>query len=96
MADRLKNFISGRWVESQAGEYHDVHNPATGELLAQTPLCSADEVDKAVQAAKALNPAVVIPIHHAKADPQEFKKKVEAKTNITVVFLQIGETYQIR
>ena len=54
------------------------------------------DLAEAVQAAKALNPAVVIPIHHAKADPQEFKKTVEAKTNIAVVLLQIGERYQIR
>jgi malonate-semialdehyde dehydrogenase (acetylating)/methylmalonate-semialdehyde dehydrogenase len=47
----LKNFIGGRWVEAQAGENHDVHNPATGELLARTPLCGADEIDEAVRAA---------------------------------------------
>ena len=34
MAERLKNFIGGRWVEADAGETYDVHNPATGELLA--------------------------------------------------------------
>ena len=52
MADRLKNFIAGRWVEAEAAKHHDVHNPATGELLAHTPLCGTNEVNKAVQAAK--------------------------------------------
>jgi malonate-semialdehyde dehydrogenase (acetylating)/methylmalonate-semialdehyde dehydrogenase len=52
VAERLKNYIAGRWVEATARENHDVHNPATGELLAHTPLCGAAEVDKAVQAAK--------------------------------------------
>ena len=57
MAKRLKNFIAGRWVEAEASENHDVHNPATGKLLAHTPLCGATDVDRAVQAAKEAFPA---------------------------------------
>ncbi len=53
------------------------------------------DIADAVQAASQLRPAVVIPIHHAKADPQEFKQSVEARTNIKAVVLKIGETYRL-
>ncbi len=48
----LKNYIDGEWVES-SGKLLDVHNPATGEVIAQVPLSTAEEVDQAVAAAKA-------------------------------------------
>lgn len=51
---RLLNYIGGKWRTSNAEEYLDVTNPATGELLARTPFSLADEVD---QAAKAANEA---------------------------------------
>lgn len=51
---RLKNYIGGAWRESTAVQYLDVHNPATGEVLACVPLSTAEEVDQAArQAAKA-------------------------------------------
>ena len=46
------------------------------------------DVREAVKAAIAIKPAVVIPMHMKKADPQEFKKKVEAESNIKVMPLQ--------
>jgi malonate-semialdehyde dehydrogenase (acetylating)/methylmalonate-semialdehyde dehydrogenase len=49
----LKNYINGEWVESNAEEKLDVHNPATNEVLAQVPMSTAGEVDQAVRAAKA-------------------------------------------
>ncbi|MBW2517409.1 MAG: metal-dependent hydrolase, partial [Deltaproteobacteria bacterium] len=49
----------------------------------------------AVRAAVALKPRVVIPMHRSKADPREFKNKVESSSKITALTLQIGETYQI-
>ena len=52
------------------------------------------DLAEAVRAALAINPAVVIPMHRNKADPQEFKRKVEKKSNINVVPLQIGEVYK--
>ena len=57
MVERLKNFIGGAWVESSGKETVDVRNPATGELLAQTPLSTTADVDRAVQAARAAFPA---------------------------------------
>jgi malonate-semialdehyde dehydrogenase (acetylating)/methylmalonate-semialdehyde dehydrogenase len=48
----LKNYIGGEWVASTSGELLDVHNPATDEVIARVPLSTADEVDRAVAAAK--------------------------------------------
>ena len=53
----LKNLINGAWVESSGKETVDVRNPATGELLAKTPLSTAKDVDAAVRAAQAAFPA---------------------------------------
>ena len=49
----VKNYIDGAWRESQAQEWLDVPNPATGEVLGQVPLSPAGEVDHAAQAAAA-------------------------------------------
>lgn len=48
---KLKNYINGRWVESAATAYLDVHNPATAELLGQVPLSPASDIAKAAEAA---------------------------------------------
>jgi malonate-semialdehyde dehydrogenase (acetylating)/methylmalonate-semialdehyde dehydrogenase len=53
----LSNFIGGRWIRATATEFLDVHNPATGQVIARAPLSSAADVDKAVQAAAAAFPA---------------------------------------
>lgn len=56
-AERLSNFIGGRWVASTATEYLDVHNPARGEVIARTPLSTAADVNAAVAAATKAFPA---------------------------------------
>ena len=48
----LKNYVDGQWVPSQSDVVLDVDNPATGEVIAQVPLSTADEVDQTVRAAK--------------------------------------------
>jgi len=53
---KLTNYINGRWTDSQAPEWRDVINPATGEILAQVPLAEAAEVNEAVDAAAAAFP----------------------------------------
>jgi malonate-semialdehyde dehydrogenase (acetylating)/methylmalonate-semialdehyde dehydrogenase len=55
--ETVPNFIDGRFETPSAGERFPVHNPATGELIAETPLSAAAEVDRAVQAARAAWPA---------------------------------------
>lgn len=52
----ILNYIDGEWVKPQAKEYVDVINPATGERMAQTPLCGSAEVDAAARAAAAAFP----------------------------------------
>jgi L-ascorbate metabolism protein UlaG (beta-lactamase superfamily) len=51
------------------------------------------DISEAVKATVAIKPKAVIPMHHLRANPQEFKHKVEAKSRIKVVPLQIGEVY---
>jgi len=50
-ADILSNFIDGERVRSD-GETEAVLNPATGEELARAPKSSAEDVDRAVRAAR--------------------------------------------
>jgi 1-pyrroline dehydrogenase len=47
-----KNLIGGEWVDAAGGETMEVLNPATGEVIAEVPRASAEDVDRAVQAAK--------------------------------------------
>ncbi len=47
-----KAFIGGEWADSVSGETMEVINPATGDVIAEVPRCTADDVDRAVQAAK--------------------------------------------
>jgi len=54
------------------------------------------DIQEAVDAAIAIQPKVVIPMDYLKADPQEFKEKVEARSDITALPLQIGEVYQLK
>jgi malonate-semialdehyde dehydrogenase (acetylating)/methylmalonate-semialdehyde dehydrogenase len=49
----LANFVNGEWQKSSTGEYLEVHNPATAEVLAEVPLSPPAEVDQAAQAASA-------------------------------------------
>ncbi|QBY06911.1 CoA-acylating methylmalonate-semialdehyde dehydrogenase (plasmid) [Deinococcus metallilatus] len=50
---RLQNFVGGHWEPSRAAEVQPVINPATAQTLADVPLTTAQEVDRAVQAAEA-------------------------------------------
>jgi betaine-aldehyde dehydrogenase/aminobutyraldehyde dehydrogenase len=47
-----QNFIGGEWVDAAGGETMEVVNPATGEAIAEVPRATAEDVDRAVQAAK--------------------------------------------
>jgi len=48
---KLKYCVDGKWLETRSGKYMPVMNPSTGEQIAETPCCSADEVNAAVAAA---------------------------------------------
>jgi betaine-aldehyde dehydrogenase len=48
----LRNFIAGEFVDPAGGETEPVLNPATGEVMGHAPLSSAEDVDRAVNAAR--------------------------------------------
>ena len=48
---RIQMYVGGRWIDSSASLFADVHNPATDQLIARTPLGGAADVDRAVAAA---------------------------------------------
>jgi len=55
MATALKQFqmlIGGEWTDSTSGETQQIISPATGEVIAEVPKASAEDVDRAVGAAK--------------------------------------------
>jgi malonate-semialdehyde dehydrogenase (acetylating)/methylmalonate-semialdehyde dehydrogenase len=49
----IQNYINGEWVKPNVTEYFDVINPATGQVIARTPLSNAADVDAAAKAASA-------------------------------------------
>lgn len=54
---KISNYINGNWINSESNEFVDVINPATGEILARTPLSTSAEIDTAARAAAAALPA---------------------------------------
>ena len=56
-AKKLKYCVDGEWLDSKSGKYMDCYDPSRGEVIAQTPQCTAAEVESAVMAAKAAFPA---------------------------------------
>src|SRR3990170_4360073 len=48
----FQNFIGGEWVDAASGETFDSTSPADGELIGTFPKSGADDVDRAVAAAK--------------------------------------------
>jgi aminobutyraldehyde dehydrogenase len=47
-----KNFVGGEWIDSAGGETMEVVNPSTGEVIAEVARSTAEDADRAVQAAK--------------------------------------------
>ena len=54
---RLKYCADGEWRESKTGRYMPVTDSSTGELIAEAPACTAEEVTGAIEAAAAAYPA---------------------------------------
>src|SRR6185503_18568147 len=53
----ILNYINGEWTKPNVTEYFDVINPATGKVIARTPLSGASDVDAAARAASDALPA---------------------------------------
>ncbi|MBX3066167.1 MAG: CoA-acylating methylmalonate-semialdehyde dehydrogenase [Anaerolineae bacterium] len=47
----VRNYVNGSWVTSKSTRRQQVYNPATQEVIAEVPLSTKEEVDKAVQKA---------------------------------------------
>lgn len=43
--------VNGEWKESKAEKYMDVTDSSTGEVIAQVPCCTPDEVEEAIASA---------------------------------------------
>ena len=52
MADIFRNYINGKWVDSESGQTYQRTNPATGELVATYVKSTAKDVQVAVDAAR--------------------------------------------
>jgi malonate-semialdehyde dehydrogenase (acetylating)/methylmalonate-semialdehyde dehydrogenase len=53
----ILNYINGEWIKPAVDEYNEVINPATGGVIARTPLCRKDVVEAAAKAASDAFPA---------------------------------------
>ncbi|MEI6101174.1 MAG: aldehyde dehydrogenase family protein, partial [Eubacteriales bacterium] len=48
---KLKYFANGKWCDSKTDQYMNIFNPSTGEVIAQTPCCTVEEVNFAIESA---------------------------------------------
>jgi acyl-CoA reductase-like NAD-dependent aldehyde dehydrogenase len=51
-AQRFQNYIGGEWVDAASGETFETVSPATGDVLGTFPTSGAEDVERAVAAAK--------------------------------------------
>lgn len=51
-APTTKMFIDGRFVESKAKDWIDLHDPATNEVVTRVPKCTQAEMENAVESSK--------------------------------------------
>lgn len=58
MATKHQQYIGGAWVESSGSDWWPVNSPSTGEHLAEVPLGTADDVNRAVEAANKARPVM--------------------------------------
>lgn len=63
-------------------------------LLPSGDTYTMDNIE-AAEATIATKPKAVIPMHRWKTNPEEFRKKVEAESDVKVLLLQEGDEYQI-
>ena len=50
--EKVLNYIDGKWTEALSGEYFNVINPATGEVIAKAAKGGRDDAKAAIKAAK--------------------------------------------
>lgn len=54
--EKMKYCVGGQWLESKTDKWMDVTDSSTGEVIAQVPCCTAEEVESAIAAADAAFP----------------------------------------
>ena len=57
MSNMLKVLMGGQWCDAGTSQCVPVYDPSTGQVIAQTPLCTAEQVNAAVAAAAKAFPA---------------------------------------
>src|SRR3954465_2730279 len=77
-ARTLQNYIAGEWRDAATSDALEDRDPATGELAARVPLAGAADVDAAVEAARAAQPA------WREVSPQERARAVLALRDVLV------------
>ena len=53
MTRKLKYLVGGEWKLSSTEEWYEITNSSTGEVMAEAPRCTPEEVDEAIAVAKA-------------------------------------------
>lgn len=53
----LSYYVNGEARQSQSGQFFDIYDPSTGQVIARTPRCTTEEVNQAIQAARDAYPA---------------------------------------
>jgi len=48
---KLRFFINGEWVESKSKEFFEDTDPGTGEVIAEVPIATEEEIEMAIEAA---------------------------------------------
>ena len=54
---QLMYCVNNEWKKSKTTSYMPVSNPSTGEIIAETPCCTVDEINEAVRVAEEAFPA---------------------------------------
>lgn len=49
---KLKFLANGKWQDSSTNKYMEIYDPSAGHVIAQTPCCTEEEVNLAIQSAK--------------------------------------------
>lgn len=53
---KLPYYVNGKYKISDTEKYTDAFDPSTGDVIAQVPCCTKEEIDEAIAAAKAAYP----------------------------------------
>ena len=46
MTTKLKYLVGGEWKDTTSGNYYEITNSSTGEVMALAPRCTAEEVEE--------------------------------------------------